>query len=57
MGSCLRMNSETVYEVRAPTWVRGGTEIPKGQKYQGGDVAAVVVAVGGHLIALFLSMN
>jgi len=57
MGSCLRMDSETVSEVRAPTWVRGGTGIPKGQRYQGGGVAAVVVAAGGRLIASFLSTN
>jgi hypothetical protein len=60
MKSCLRMDTETVSGVGAPTWERGGTEIPKGQKYQGGDVAAVVVAVdgvGGRLTASFLSTN
>lgn len=60
MRNCLCMDSETVSGVEAPTWEPGGTEIPKGQKYQGGDVAAVVVAVagvGGRLTASFLSTN
>lgn len=64
MGSCLCMDSETVSAARAPTWERGGTENPKGQKYQGADAAAVVVpvggvggGVGGRLKASFLSTN
>ena len=65
MGSCLYMDSETVSAAGAPTWERGGTDIPEGQKYQGGDVAAVVVPVGGagdaagggRLTASFLSTN
>lgn len=48
MGSCLRMDSETVSAAGALTWERGSAEMsPRGQKFQDDDAAAVIVAVGG----------